>query len=206
MVSVIGAVATIATAAFTTYATIETSSNKLDETRDRITALSDQADAIERVLPIGTIVSYGGDVDRRRLIQLFNQGWLLCRGQTLDRTIFDPLWDIIGETYSDGAEPAGRFRLPDLRGRAPIGSGQGRDLSNRILGRPGGSEIDDYKFLSDYLEIGGNGSAMYPKESDFSNSLMQPYLPLNFLIFFSSSRVEAENVDLETLGIPEGGN
>lgn len=45
--------------------------------------------------------------------------WLPCDGQLLDGSISGPyydLYDLIGTTYNTGGEPAGFFRLPDLRG------------------------------------------------------------------------------------------
>lgn len=45
--------------------------------------------------------------------------WLPCDGRLLDGDINGPyfdLYDLIGTTYNTGGEPAGFFRLPDLRG------------------------------------------------------------------------------------------
>jgi uncharacterized surface protein with fasciclin (FAS1) repeats len=45
--------------------------------------------------------------------------WLPCDGRLLDGAISGPyydLFDLIGTTYNTGGEPAGFFRLPDLRG------------------------------------------------------------------------------------------
>ena len=45
--------------------------------------------------------------------------WLPCDGRLLDGSISGPyydLYDLIGTTYNIGGEPAGFFRLPDLRG------------------------------------------------------------------------------------------
>lgn len=45
--------------------------------------------------------------------------WLPCDGRLLDGDIAGPyydLYDLIGTTYNTGGEPAGFFRIPDLRG------------------------------------------------------------------------------------------
>ncbi|HEY4277096.1 MAG TPA: tail fiber protein [Conexibacter sp.] len=54
-------------------------------------------------------------------------GWLLCQGQTLEISLFDVLFTLIGTTYGgDGIET---FNLPNLQGRVPVHQGQGTGLS-----------------------------------------------------------------------------
>jgi microcystin-dependent protein len=48
-------------------------------------------------------------------------GWLLCAGQTVSQATFANLFAVVGTTYNIGGEPGGEFRLPDLRGRVPVG-------------------------------------------------------------------------------------
>lgn len=49
-------------------------------------------------------------------------GWLLCEGQELGvHTGYDELYDAIGTRY--GGQPGEWFKLPDLRGRAPVCEG-----------------------------------------------------------------------------------
>lgn len=48
-------------------------------------------------------------------------GWLLCAGQTVSQATFANLFAVLGTTYNTGGEPGGEFRLPDLRGRVPVG-------------------------------------------------------------------------------------
>ncbi len=65
-------------------------------------------------------------------------GWAICNGASLPISEYETLFQLIGTTYGgDGQET---FALPDLRGRVPIGQGQGAGLSNRILGEMGGQE------------------------------------------------------------------
>ena len=72
-------------------------------------------------------------------------GWLICDGSTKSTTTnpeYANLYGVIGTTY--GGTGATSFRLPDLRGRAPIGAGTGNqydgskadigDLTARTLG------------------------------------------------------------------------
>lgn len=48
-------------------------------------------------------------------------GWLLCQGQSLVRTDYGALFDIIGVTY--GSVDGTHFTLPDLRENFPLGKG-----------------------------------------------------------------------------------
>lgn len=66
------------------------------------------------------------------------QGWALCQGQLLSIAENDALFSLLGTTY--GGDGVNTFGLPDLRGRSPIGYGQGPGLSSIQLGQNGGSE------------------------------------------------------------------
>ena len=43
--------------------------------------------------------------------------WLLCQGQTVAQAIYVDLSALLGGAFNTGGEPAGSFRLPDLRNR-----------------------------------------------------------------------------------------
>jgi len=64
-------------------------------------------------------------------------GYLWCNGQTLSINEYSALFTLIGLTY--GGDGVTTFKLPDLRGRFPIGQG-GPGFSNYQLGKSGGSE------------------------------------------------------------------
>jgi microcystin-dependent protein len=65
-------------------------------------------------------------------------GWARCDGSLLPISQYDVLFNLIGTTY--GGDGVQTFALPDLRGRAPISSGQGPGLSPYTMGQPGGTE------------------------------------------------------------------
>ena len=65
-------------------------------------------------------------------------GWAMCDGSLLQISQNDALFALIGTTF--GGDGQSNFALPDLRGRIPIGQGQGSGLSNYILGQTGGVE------------------------------------------------------------------
>jgi microcystin-dependent protein len=65
-------------------------------------------------------------------------GWAFCDGQLLSIRSNKSLFGLLGTTY--GGDGLTTFALPDLRGRVPIGSGEGSGLSRKNLGEHGGSE------------------------------------------------------------------
>lgn len=65
-------------------------------------------------------------------------GWFFCDGSLLPISEYDTLFYVIGTTY--GGDGQSTFALPDLRGRVPIGMGQGTGLTNHVLGEIGGQE------------------------------------------------------------------
>lgn len=65
-------------------------------------------------------------------------GWRFCDGRLLNIAQNTALFSIIGTTY--GGDGSTTFGLPDLRGRVPLGVGQGPKLSDVTLGQLGGSE------------------------------------------------------------------
>jgi microcystin-dependent protein len=59
------------------------------------------------------------------------RGWALCQGQLLPIRGNEALYSLIGTQF--GGFGADTFALPDLRGRAPVGIGQGPGLENVAL-------------------------------------------------------------------------
>jgi microcystin-dependent protein len=67
------------------------------------------------------------------------RGWAFCSGQTISITQYTALFTLIGTTY--GGDGQTTFGLPDLRGRAPIGQGNGTGLPAFALGQKVGAEV-----------------------------------------------------------------
>lgn len=63
------------------------------------------------------------------------EGWLLCDGTELPISQYQTLFSLIKVTYGGNVEQ-GKFRLPDLRSRIPLGLS-----SNYQIGRAGGEEF-----------------------------------------------------------------
>jgi microcystin-dependent protein len=66
------------------------------------------------------------------------EGWAICEGQLLSVAENEQLFNLIGTTY--GGDGVSTFALPDLRGRVPLGQGQGRGLSPYQIGQTVGAE------------------------------------------------------------------
>lgn len=79
---------------------------------------------------IGTIIYFAGSFAPR--------GWALCQGQLLSIAQYNAVFAILGTTY--GGDGVTTFGLPDLRGRVPVGPGQGPGLSNIARGQLSGTE------------------------------------------------------------------
>lgn len=66
------------------------------------------------------------------------EGWLECAGQLCPIQQYQALYAVIGTTY--GGDARTTFGLPDLRGSAVMGAGQGPGLTARTAGVAYGSE------------------------------------------------------------------
>jgi len=79
---------------------------------------------------IGEIRMFAGNFEPRT--------WAFCKGQLLSISSNTALFSILGTTY--GGDGRNTMGLPDLRGRVPIGAGQGPGLSSYREGQKGGLE------------------------------------------------------------------
>jgi microcystin-dependent protein len=66
--------------------------------------------------------------------------WMICDGRLLVRADYPELFAVIGTLWNTGGETATQFRIPDRRGRASVGAGQGAGLTDRALGSRFGTE------------------------------------------------------------------
>lgn len=69
----------------------------------------------------------------------FPTDWLECNGAAVSRTTYAALFSVIGIFWGAGNGTT-TFNLPDMRGKAPIGVGQGAGLTDRTLGTLYGNE------------------------------------------------------------------
>ncbi len=66
------------------------------------------------------------------------RGWVAAEGQLLNISSYSALFSLYGTIY--GGDGRTTFGLPDLRGRVPIGQGQGAGLQDYNEGARGGAE------------------------------------------------------------------
>ena len=64
------------------------------------------------------------------------RGWAFCQGQILSIAQNTALFSLLGTTYGGNGQTT--FALPDLRGRVPVGTGQGPGLPSVDLGEVAG--------------------------------------------------------------------
>lgn len=81
---------------------------------------------------IGQIIAFGGN--------FAPTGWFLCSGQLLPISQYTALFSLLGTTY--GGDGMTTFGLPDLRGRVPVGMGQGRGLNEIMQGEMSGTQTN----------------------------------------------------------------
>ncbi|MBE3097726.1 MAG: tail fiber protein [Planctomycetes bacterium] len=81
-------------------------------------------------VPVGTVLDFAG-VD-------IPGGWVECDGSTLEQADYPALYAVIGSNFNRGDEGGYQFRLPDCKGRVPVGKGQDDDDRIWGLGENGG--------------------------------------------------------------------
>lgn len=82
------------------------------------------------ITPSGAISAYGGSSAP--------SGWLLCDGTFVSQATYADLFAVLGHVFNGGTDPLdGTFKLPDLRGRFPLGKAAAGTGST--LGGTGGS-------------------------------------------------------------------
>lgn len=151
----------------------------------------------------GTVIVWAGiDADYVRR-WLYDQGWLMADGARLPQLQFLLLWFFLREEY--GSDAPDEFRIPDLRGRAPIGAGSGVDLRHeRRLGEYLGREDPSFKdlgFKHRQRTCGGGGCGYVTINVDSRLDVLQPSVVVNYIIYFGSSTMRYDDL----LGWQAGG-
>ena len=155
--------------------------------------------------PLGSLMLYAGATVPSK--------WRNCDGGEISRTTYAALYDALGGASSPWGQGDGSttFNVPDLRGRAPIGLGQGTGLTTRTLASVGGAETHvltgaqlpphthaTFGTANNNTQVGGSGARVVglisnsgggtngdtgdgPGTSTGHNN-MQPFLTIRFII------------------------
>jgi len=153
---------------------------------------------VSDTLPIGFVGEWGGSTAP--------EGWLICDGSAVSRTIYSALFAAIGTTYGTG-NGSTTFNLPDYRGR--VGVGKSSDTEFDTLGETGGekthtlttqeipSHSHNIKWDNEGTSSPGSGAGVLVKAPTETTSyqystastgggqphnILQPYLVTNYII------------------------
>lgn len=135
------------------------------------------------------------------------RGWTEASGQVMPIAENTALFSLLGTTYGGNGQTT--FALPDLRGRVPIGQGQGSGLSNYDIGQVGGSENKTLNVnempAHTHVATGrvkvtyGAGTQADPTRANFAVNTSN-----NFTTAATTNNMKADNV--EVIVSPAGGN
>ncbi len=95
-------------------------------------------------------------------------GWALCQGQHMPIQQYSALFNLIGFKY--GGDGNTYFNLPDLRGRVPIGFGQGAGITPKNIASTGGETthtltISEMPSHSHTFNVGSTGNIGTPQNN-----------------------------------------
>lgn len=141
------------------------------------------------VVPVGIVLGLGGTPKPAKagpepfigelMLVPYNfcpRNYTEAAGQLLPIGNYQALFSLVGTTY--GGDGRTTFGLPDLRGRVPVGFGQGPGLSPVKLGEKAGSETATLTSLQVRAKQKGKSAAVGGQTIDNR----QPYLGLRWCI------------------------
>jgi len=132
---------------------------------------------VDTVLPVGVIMSYGGTTVPA------GGRWLLCDGTEYQTADYPELFAVIGTNYVVGTPSTGRFNVPNLTNRFPMGGSPGttggvadavvvnhtHPIDHGHAGSTSGADDRDHVHGDDHQHSGGtagmNANATHHHES-----------------------------------------
>lgn len=144
---------------------------------------------------IGQITLFAGNFAPR--------GWAFCQGQILSIAQNTALFSILGTTYGGNGQTT--FALPDLRGRVPVGTGQGPGLPSIDLGEQAGepahtlmtAEMPAHSHAAQAAGVAAGGSSAGPGGGTWAASTARDNLYSNAA---PDSPMAAGNISVGTAG------
>lgn len=125
------------------------------------------------------------------------RSWAFCEGQLLPISQNSALFSILGTIY--GGDGRTTFALPDMRGRAPVGGGNGPGLSDARLGAKGGV---DYVTLNT-TQIPSHSHGIKTQKQKATNNPLSTNIPNN-VILTSNAPLNAFNSHAATESMKDG--
>ena len=109
-------------------------------------------------------------------------GWALCDGRLVAVKDHPGLFSLIGATY--GGDGDGKFRLPNLAGRAVCGHGTGNGLTPRQLSDSFGANSPEPRMAAapGHGDTANGSSVRTAEVGDLPHDNRQPFLALHFYI------------------------
>lgn len=140
------------------------------------------------------------------------EGWVLCDGRTLQISQYQALSSLIGVIY--GGDGVTTFAVPDLRGRLPVGQGQGPSLTNRTIAQKGGASsvqltMDNTPSHSHTFTVSGNPGTTNTPAADAALAVPAPQAGGTIYAYVSPTASPAPTVqtfDTATVTTVVGGN
>ena len=113
------------------------------------------------------------------------RGWAFCQGQILSIAQNTALFSLLGTTYGGNGQTT--FALPDLRGRVPVGPGQGPGLANGSLGEQSGepnhtliiTEMPAHNHAAQAAGNSGAGNSSSPNGNTWATSTTRDSIYVN---------------------------
>lgn len=125
---------------------------------------------------IGQVLMFGGS--------FIPYGFVACDGSLLSTNDYQTLFSLLGTHY--GGDGVNTFGVPDLRGRIPVGQGQGPGRSNRWMGEWDGqamvtlTEANLPAHNHSLFGINSTANAAVPSQTSmFGNGIAGQILPYN---------------------------
>ena len=133
------------------------------------------AGTVTNLIPVGTILPYGGSTAP--------EGYLLCNGQAVSRTIYSDLFDVIGTTYGTG-DGNTTFNLPNLTNKFIEGGTAGISHNPGLPNITGGVKLGD-SWCRDNSTL--TSSALYSYDNDSTAATGSGKYNVNIEIGFDAS-------------------
>ena len=143
---------------------------------------------------VGTVRFFAGSI--------YPTGFVACDGRSLSKFSFFALHAKLGYTFGGSGN---NFNAPDLRGRTPIGKGQGDGLTNRTLGQQVGSENITFSVsdMPQHTHSHPGGATGPAGGAGQSHSTMQPSLVLRPALSLTGSYNGFESFGTPTPAVGE---